>query len=166
VHWADVVGPWIPAWELLLLSGLVSNTTIVHTLHDAMQWSFRFGRAALIRALALHSSTPERILEVGCGSGHNLLMLCQTFPAAQVIGLDLSADMLRVAGRKLGSFSRRVTLLHGAYDPSLHLPGPFHVILFSSALTMRRAADNGKVGLTFGVPFSAQQDWAKQYVGN
>ena len=37
-------------------------------LYDATRWSFLFGRAALIRGIALHRR-PRRILEVGCGTG-------------------------------------------------------------------------------------------------
>ncbi|MGB4876086.1 MAG: class I SAM-dependent methyltransferase, partial [Candidatus Competibacter sp.] len=62
-------------------------------LYDATRWSFLFGRAALIRGIALHRR-PRRILEVGCGTGANLLRLSRWFPDADITGLDLSADML------------------------------------------------------------------------
>ena len=48
-------------------------------LYDATRWSFLFGRAALIRGIALHRR-PRRILEVGCGTGANLLRLSRWFP--------------------------------------------------------------------------------------
>jgi S-adenosylmethionine-diacylgycerolhomoserine-N-methlytransferase len=105
-------------------------------IYDATRWGFLFGRTALVRALALRSRPPGRILEVGCGTGHNLITLCHTFPAAQIVGLDLSADMLTVARKKLGPLAGRVTLLRGSYDRPLHPPQPFDVVLFSYALTM------------------------------
>jgi S-adenosylmethionine-diacylgycerolhomoserine-N-methlytransferase len=105
-------------------------------IYDATRWSFLFGRAALIRTLALQSRTLERILEVGCGTGHNLVKLCETFPAAHVVGLDLSADMLKVARRRLSQWANRVTLLHGAYGQTLQPPRTFDAILFSYALSM------------------------------
>ena len=62
-------------------------------LYDATRWSFLFGRTALIRAIAADSQ-PRRILEIGCGTGSNLLYLHRQFPDAAITGLDLSADML------------------------------------------------------------------------
>ena len=38
---------------------------------------------------------PRRILDLGCGLGHNLLPLAQAFPTAEVIGVDAGAPMLR-----------------------------------------------------------------------
>ena len=105
-------------------------------LYDATRWSFLFGRAALIRAIALHSRPPRHILEIGCGTGHNLVTLAHTFPAAHIVGLDLSAEMLAVARKKLGRLASHVSLLHGAYDSSLQMTPVFDVILFSYSLTM------------------------------
>lgn len=105
-------------------------------IYDATRWSFLFGRAALIRTLALRSSAAERILEVGCGAGHNLVKLCETFPAAQVVGLDLSADLLKIARKRLSKWAHRVTLLQGAYGQTLQLPRMFDAILFSYALSV------------------------------
>lgn len=38
---------------------------------------------------------PRRILDVGCGLGHNTLPLATAFPDAEVIGIDVGAPMLR-----------------------------------------------------------------------
>lgn len=38
---------------------------------------------------------PKRILDLGCGLGHNTLPLAQAFPDAEVIALDAAAPMLR-----------------------------------------------------------------------
>jgi ubiquinone/menaquinone biosynthesis C-methylase UbiE len=38
---------------------------------------------------------PRRILEIGCGLGHNLLPLARAYPDAEVIGVDVAAPMLR-----------------------------------------------------------------------
>jgi SAM-dependent methyltransferase len=38
---------------------------------------------------------PKRILDLGCGLGHNVLPLAQAFPDAEVVGVDSGAPMLR-----------------------------------------------------------------------
>ncbi|MBD2435444.1 class I SAM-dependent methyltransferase [Nostoc sp. FACHB-110] len=54
-------------------------------------------RQALIDAVKVQ---PRRILDLGCGTGSTTLMLKQTFPQAEVIGLDLSPYMLVRAADK------------------------------------------------------------------
>lgn len=43
---------------------------------------------------------PRRILDLGCGTGTTTLLLKQTFPEAEVMGLDLSPYMLVMAEHK------------------------------------------------------------------
>jgi SAM-dependent methyltransferase len=38
---------------------------------------------------------PRRILDIGCGLGHNVLPIAQAFPEAEVIAIDTGAPMLR-----------------------------------------------------------------------
>ncbi len=38
---------------------------------------------------------PKRILDMGCGLGHNVLPLAQAFPEAEVVAVDVGAPMLR-----------------------------------------------------------------------
>jgi ubiquinone/menaquinone biosynthesis C-methylase UbiE len=38
---------------------------------------------------------PARILDLGCGLGHNVLPIAEAFPEAEVIGVDAGAPMLR-----------------------------------------------------------------------
>lgn len=45
---------------------------------------------------------PERILEIGCGTGEGSLFLAREFPRAGIRGIDLSAEMIRRATRKIG----------------------------------------------------------------
>jgi S-adenosylmethionine-diacylgycerolhomoserine-N-methlytransferase len=55
-------------------------------IYDATRWIFLFGRDRLIRTTA-NFCQPARILEVGCGTGKNLVRLRQTFPGASLTGL-------------------------------------------------------------------------------
>ena len=104
-------------------------------IYDATRWSFLFGRRQIIQILADHY-TPRHILEVGCGTGKNLIQLGETFPQAKIIGLDISESMLGVARKNLGSMTERISLLCTSYDQTLKLAQQFDLILFSYSLTM------------------------------
>lgn len=67
-------------------------------------------RHGLIEAI---SYPPRRILDLGCGTGSSTLLLKQTFPEAQVIGLDLSPYMLLMAERKAKDQQIRIEFIHG-----------------------------------------------------
>ncbi len=38
---------------------------------------------------------PSRIVDLGCGLGHNTLPLCELFPSAEIVAIDVAAPMLR-----------------------------------------------------------------------
>lgn len=46
--------------------------------------------------------TPKRILEIGCGTGYLTERLVQRYPEAELVAIDLSSAMLRVAQDKIG----------------------------------------------------------------
>jgi S-adenosylmethionine-diacylgycerolhomoserine-N-methlytransferase len=103
-------------------------------IYDATRWSFLFGRTAIMKNFA--GDVPRNILEVGCGTGRNLVELARRFPQAQVTGVDLSATMLDLARRKILPFGPRVQLLHQAYAAPLSDPPGYDLVLFSYALSM------------------------------
>ena len=82
------------------------------------------------------SGTSTRILEVGCGTGKNLMQLGRAFPQARLWGLDLSGDMLAVARKKLQDLAPRLTLIQAAYDRPVGEAHPFDLVVFSYALSM------------------------------
>ncbi|MCX6050654.1 MAG: methyltransferase domain-containing protein [Chloroflexi bacterium] len=104
-------------------------------IYDATRWSFLFGRTTIVRQVAMRMQ-PTRILEVGCGTGNNLVQLCKLFPDAYITGLDLSNAMLARARQHLGEQTQHVQLLERAYDRPLKITPSFDLILFSYALTM------------------------------
>jgi len=101
-------------------------------IYDATRWAFLFGRTGLIRHAA-ERLQPRRILEIGCGTGKNLAELERRFPAAEIVGVDLSADMLAKARVKVGE---RVKLKQGAYIAPVGDGRPFDLIVISYCLTM------------------------------
>jgi SAM-dependent methyltransferase len=74
----------------------------------AAGWDERTGAGspehlAPLAAAALHvSPAPERVLDVGCGTGEGTLFLAREFPQARVRGVDFSEDMVRLATAKTG----------------------------------------------------------------
>jgi SAM-dependent methyltransferase len=59
---------------------------------------------APLAAAALHvgSAPPERVLDVGTGTGEGALLLAREFPRASVRGIDISPRMIRSAQAKIG----------------------------------------------------------------
>jgi ubiquinone/menaquinone biosynthesis C-methylase UbiE len=56
-----------------------------------------------LAAAVLHvPRDPERVLQIGCGSGDGVLFLAREFPRARVRGLDESAEAIRAAVAKVG----------------------------------------------------------------
>jgi S-adenosylmethionine-diacylgycerolhomoserine-N-methlytransferase len=104
-------------------------------IYDATRWSFLFGRAAILEDIAA-AGTPSRILEVGCGTGKNLVSLAERFPQATLTGVDLSETMLALARGKVARFRERVRLVRQAYAAPLSDPPAFDLVLFSYALSM------------------------------
>ncbi len=56
--------------------------------------------ARLLERLDLLKIDPERILDLGCGTGHALEALGRRYPRARLIGLDLAEAMLHQARRR------------------------------------------------------------------
>jgi len=46
---------------------------------------------------------PKRILDIGCGLGHNVLPIAEAYPDAQVIAVDIGAPMLRYGAARAKS---------------------------------------------------------------
>lgn len=58
---------------------------------------------------------PERVLEVGCGSGDGVLFLAREYPAARVRGVDRSAAAIHEAVARIGLDPEgRVAFKHAA----------------------------------------------------
>ncbi len=104
-------------------------------IYDWTRWLFLFGRSKLIR-LAGERVHPRRVLEIGCGTGKNLVQLARVFPTAEIVGVDLSGEMLEKSRRKTARYGSRVSLLQCAYHEPLSNSDPFDLIVFSYCLSM------------------------------
>jgi ubiquinone/menaquinone biosynthesis C-methylase UbiE len=57
--------------------------------------------APLDGALELVGATPQRILDLGTGTGAAAIWLAERFPAASIVGIDLSPKMIQAARQRL-----------------------------------------------------------------
>jgi S-adenosylmethionine-diacylgycerolhomoserine-N-methlytransferase len=64
-------------------------------IYDASRKFYLLGRDELITDLAMPPG--GSVLEIGCGTGRNLVKLARTYPTARCYGLDVSIAMLETA---------------------------------------------------------------------
>jgi SAM-dependent methyltransferase len=66
--------------------------------------------------------TPRRVLDLGTGTGVAAFALAERFPTAEIVGVDLSPEMVEEARRKTpGELGRRITF---TVADAAHLPFP------------------------------------------
>ena len=94
-------------------------------------------------AIARLSAAPgDKVLEIGCGTGRNLVKLARAYPHARLFGLDVSREMLATAAASTAraGLASRVALSQGdatAFDPqALFGCASFERVMISYALSM------------------------------
>jgi 23S rRNA (guanine745-N1)-methyltransferase len=80
---------------------------------------------------------PERILEVGCGSGDGVLFLAREFPAARVRGVDRSEEAIREAVSRVGLDPEGRVAFKPAKRRSLPYPDDFFDLVVQSGGPLR-----------------------------
>jgi S-adenosylmethionine-diacylgycerolhomoserine-N-methlytransferase len=130
--------------------------------YDLTRKYFLLGRDDLIAALA--PAPGQRVLEIGCGTGRNLIAAARAYPAAEFAGIDISAAMLATAhaGVVRAGLAPRIRLAEGdatAFDPAALFgtnghDGGFDRVFLSYTLSMipdwRQALDQAARALAPG----------------
>ncbi|MFN0011354.1 MAG: class I SAM-dependent methyltransferase [Phycisphaerales bacterium] len=121
-------------------------------IYDATRKFFLFGRDTLLHRMALRDG--DRVLELGCGTARNLLMLAGRPSRPRLFGLDASREMLQTARASVAKrgLQDRIVLREGLAE-QVRTQRPFgdvllfdHVV-FSYTLSMippwREAVEEG-----------------------
>lgn len=83
-----------------------------------------------------------RVLEIGCGTGWNLIRAARAYPDAQFFGVDASAEMLKTAQRSVeqAKLSGQIILAEAdatqLHSHALFATGNFDRVFFSYTLSM------------------------------
>ncbi|MBX2854107.1 MAG: class I SAM-dependent methyltransferase [Rhodobacteraceae bacterium] len=82
-------------------------------IYDATRKYFLLGRDQLLDEL--RADGPANVLEVGCGTGRNLILAARRYPNARFYGFDISEMMLETARANIerAGLSDRITLAQG-----------------------------------------------------
>lgn len=109
-------------------------------IYDWTRPLFLPGRDRLLDAI--DAPDDALVLEIGCGTGRNLVRLARTHPSWRLFGLDLSASMLQTARARIPEAMRgRIRLARGDADdwtPAALFGSDlrFHAVFFSYSLSM------------------------------
>jgi S-adenosylmethionine-diacylgycerolhomoserine-N-methlytransferase len=110
-------------------------------IYDFTRKYYLFGRDRLLREMDLPPGA--RVLEIGCGTARNLILLARQRPDLACYGLDASHEMLATAALKVrqADLESRITLRHCLAEELDHartfaLPEPFDAAFFSYSLSM------------------------------
>ena len=110
-------------------------------IYDATRKFFLFGRDTVIANLQVRSN--HAVLEMGCGTGRNLIMAARRYPQAYFYGLDAAGVMIETASQKVacGRLEGRIQLRQALAQDVHSLvkegwPESYDVVYFSYALSM------------------------------
>ena len=116
--------------------------------YDLTRKYYLIGRDHMLAGLEVPAG--GNVLELGCGTGRNIILAARRYPNARFFGLDISHEMLATAAKAISRYglSNRVTLAQGdatAFDAeALFGEQSFDRVFISYALSMipgwRRAA--------------------------
>ena len=106
-------------------------------IYDLTRKYYLFGRDRAIAGLRMPNG--GTLLEVGCGTGRNLLLAHRLYPAATLYGLDISSEMLESARANFRHKAEKPTFRVAdatAFEPEEFGVAGFDRILISYALSM------------------------------
>ncbi len=109
-------------------------------IYDLSRKFYLLGRDEAIARL--RPAPGDNVLEIGCGTGRNLVKLARAYPEARLFGLDVSQEMLATAAASIARarLSARIALARGdatTFEPqALFGRARFERVMISYALSM------------------------------
>jgi S-adenosylmethionine-diacylgycerolhomoserine-N-methlytransferase len=109
-------------------------------IYDGTRRYYLLGRDKMISGLRLDAGS--NVLEIGCGTGRNLVLAARLYPTARLFGIDVSTEMLTtaIAAISRAGLTRQVRVAHGdatAFDPKRLFGIPqFDHVMISYSLSM------------------------------
>ena len=109
-------------------------------IYDGTRRYYLLGRDRLIAGL--QPAAGANVLEIGCGTGRNLVHAAGLYPDARFFGIDVSTEMLTSAMSAISrrGMTDRIRVAHGdgtAFDPQLYSAMPsFDHVMISYSLSM------------------------------
>jgi S-adenosylmethionine-diacylgycerolhomoserine-N-methlytransferase len=127
-------------------------------IYNATRKYYLLGRDRLIADIGARDGA--RVLEIGCGTGRNLILAAQRYPGAHCYGIDLSTEMLETAVSDISraGLASRIRVAQGdatQFDPvALFGIAEFDRIFISYSLSMippwQRVVDRAMAHLASG----------------
>lgn len=108
--------------------------------YDLTRKYYLLGRDRLIREMKIEAN--DNVVELGCGTARNLVLLAKRHPDANFYGLDASSEMLKTATSKVESNSLTNVWLKTAlanefsFDGTFGLDDKFDACFFSYAVSI------------------------------
>jgi len=108
--------------------------------YDLTRKYYLLGRDKLLKQINVGDA--KKILEIGCGTGRNLIVLAKKYPRAKFYGLDASSEMLKTARAKVGAKNLKNVCLKTAlasdynHRATFDSETPFDAIYFSYSISM------------------------------
>lgn len=109
-------------------------------IYDFTRKYYLFGRDSLIAELDLEPG--QTLIEIGCGTARNLILIARRYPGVRLFGLDASQEMLKTAQTAVAraGLAQRITLAQGYAETLTPVlfdeRKPFDHAIFSYSLSM------------------------------
>ena len=143
--------------------------------YDLTRKYYLLGRDRLIDQMEVAAG--DNVLEIGCGTGRNLILLGRKRRGANLFGLDASSEMLVTAAEKISKSGQNIALKTAladdfGFDSTFGLEKSFDVVFFSYSISMiptwRESVENALGNLKSGgtlyiVDFYDQKDLPRSF---
>ena len=73
------------------------------------------GQVTIIDSIPFEKTKPIKVLDLGCGNGILSQILLKKFPNANIVGFDITSEMLDIYKKKLTSYTNKFETIQGDF---------------------------------------------------